>query len=282
MTDTSDKSRRAVLLALAALALWSSVAALSLKLRAVPPFLLIGVALTLGASVGARGLTPRGLKPGVLLLGVCGLFAYHLCLFTALRLAPPVETNLLNYLWPLLIVLLSPLLLENAALKPRHVLGALLGFSGAALLVAGSGRLGFPAGALPGYALAVAGALIWSVYSLLTKRFGGFPTSTVSVFCLVSGLLSLLCHAALEPRHVPTPSEVPFLLFMGLGPMGASFYLWDRALKDGDPRVIGTLAYLTPLCSTALIAALGEGRLTASSAAAGVLIVGGALIGSAA
>lgn len=279
MTESLDKSRRAVFLALAALALWSSVAALSLKLRAIPPFLLVGISLTLGALVGARGLRLRGLTPGVLALGVYGLFTYHFCLFTALRLAPPVETNLLNYLWPLLIVLLSPLIVKGTALRPRHVLGAFLGFFGAALLVAGSGRLGFPAGALAGYALAVAGAVIWSTYSLLTKRFGGFPTSTVSVFCLVAGVLSFLCHLAFEPRYAPTMAEAPYLLFMGLGPMGASFYLWDRALKDGDPRVIGTLAYLTPLGSTALIAMLGLGRLTITSAAAGALIIAGAFIG---
>jgi drug/metabolite transporter (DMT)-like permease len=274
-----EKSRRAVLLALAALALWSSFAALAIRLRGVPPFLLLGIALTLGALVGVRGLTFRGLRPGVLLLGIYGLFAYHLCAFMALRLAPPVEANLLNYLWPLLIVLLSPLFVPGAALRPRHVLGALLGFSGAALIVTG-GKAGFTSGALPGYALAVAAAVIWSTYSLLTKRYGGFPTATVSVFCLVSGALALLCHAAFEPRWTPALADAPFLLFIGLGPMGASFYLWDRALKDGDPRVIGTLAYLTPLFSTALIAFLGEGRLTGSSAVAGALIVSGAAIGS--
>lgn len=279
MTETPDKSRRALLLALACLALWSSLAALALRLRAVPPFLLVGLALLLGALVGIRGFTFRGLKPGTVLLGVYGIFTYHFCVFTALRLAPPVEANLLNYLWPLLIVLLSPVLLKEASLKPRHVAGAILGFVGAAFLVIGSGRLGFPAGALPGYALAVAAAVIWSTYSLLTKRFGGFPTSAVSVFCLISGILSLACHAVLEPRYMPTSSELPFILFMGLGPMGASFYLWDRALKDGDPRVIGTLSYLTPLFSTALIAVLGEGKLTSSSAAAGALIIGGAMIG---
>ena len=45
--------------------------------------------------------------------------------------------------------------------------------------------------------------------------------------------------------------------------MGAAFFLWDRALKRGDPRVIGNLAYLTPLLSTLLLVALGPGTLTA-------------------
>ncbi|MFI5345917.1 MAG: DMT family transporter [Elusimicrobiota bacterium] len=270
---------RPVALALAALALWSSFAALAIRLRAVPPFLLLGCALTLGSLVGLRGLTFRGLKPGILLLGVYGLFLYHLCAFMALRLAPPVEANLLNYLWPLLIVVLSPLFVPGAKLGPRHIGGVVLGFAGAAMIVTG-GRTSFSSASLPGYALAVAAAVIWSTYSLMTKRFGGFPTSTVSVFCLVSGVLALACHFLFEPSYSVTRAEFPFLLFIGLGPMGASFYLWDRAMKDGDPRVIGTLAYLTPLFSTALIALLGQGRLTAASAGAGALIVAGALIGA--
>jgi len=271
--------RRAVACALGAIALWGSLAALGLRLRHVPPFLLVGAALLLGGLVGVRGLSLRTARPGLLLLGVYGLFAYHFCLFLGLRLAPPVEANLVNYLWPLLIVVLSPLFVPGTRLGVRHVAGALLGFAGAALLVTG-GRLGFTGNPL-GYGLALAAAIIWSTYSLLTKRVGSFPTSTISTFCLVSGALALACHAALEPRHAFTAAEAPWLLAMGLGPMGAAFYLWDRALKDGDPRVVGTLAYLTPLLSTTLIAALGEGSVGPTSALAGAMIVGGAVVGTA-
>jgi drug/metabolite transporter (DMT)-like permease len=277
---TSHPHRRATWCALGALALWGALAVLGLKLKHVPPFLLVGVALGLGALVGVRGLTLRGTPPGVLLLGVYGLFAYHFCLFMALRLAPPVEANLLNYLWPLLIVLLSPLFVRGTALRPRHVAGALLGFGGAALLVTGEG-VGFTGGATPGYLLAIAAALVWSTYSLLTKRIGSFPTSTIATFCAVSGALSLACHALFEPRYVPTLADAPYLLAIGVGPMGAAFYLWDRAMKDGDPRVIGTLAYLAPLLSTALIAAFGEGRTGARAALAAALIVAGAVVGTA-
>jgi drug/metabolite transporter (DMT)-like permease len=79
---------------------------------------------------------------------------------------------------------------------------------------------------------------------------------------------------------VPRAAEVPFLLLLGLGPMGAAFYLWDRALKDGDPRVVGTLAYLTPLLSTVLVATFGGGRLGSTSLGAMGLIVGGAVVGT--
>jgi len=273
------RSRGATLDALAAIALWSTLAVLGIKLRHVPPFFLVGSSLVLGALSGVRGIRLRGTPPAILLLGVYGLFAYHFCLFMALRLAPPVESNLINYLWPLLIVVLSPLIVPGTNLRPRHVVGALVGFIGAALLVTG-GRLGFQRAAAPGYFLALAAALIWSTYSLLTKRMGTFPTSTIATFCLLSGLLSLACHLLFEPRYTPAAAELPYLAWIGLGHMGAAFYLWDRALKAGDPRVIGTFAYFTPLLSTLFIILLGEGRLTALSFAAMALIVGGAFAGT--
>jgi drug/metabolite transporter (DMT)-like permease len=122
--------------------------------------------------------------------------------------------------------------------------------------------------------------VIWSTYSLLTKRVAPFPTSTVATFCAASGILSLACHAAFEPRYAPTLADAPWLLLVGLGPMGGAFYLWDRALKEGDPRAIGTLAYVTPLLSTLLVAASGQGTLTAPALAGGGLIMAGAVIGT--
>lgn len=272
-------TRRATLSALTAIVLWSALATLAVRLRQVPPFLLVGVALLLGSAIGLRRVSWRAVQPRALLVGIYGLFAYHFCLFLALRLAPPVEANLLNYLWPLLIVVLSPVLLPRTALQTRHVAGALLGFTGAALLVTG-GRLAFDVGNIPGYVLALLAATIWSTFSLLSRRLGGFQTASISVFCLASGTLALACHALLEPRYVFRAADVAPMLVIGLGPMGAAFYMWDRALGEGDPRVIGTLAYLTPLLSTLLLAAFGYGRVGPVSLLAMVLIVGGAVLGT--
>lgn len=272
-------NRRATLNALAAIALWSTLATLAVRLRHVPPFLLVGVALLLGSAIGLRQVSWREVRPKMLLVGIYGLFAYHFCLFLALRLAPPVEANLLNYLWPLLIVVLSPAVLPSTTLQPRHVAGAVLGFAGAALLVTG-GRFRIEAGNNAGYVLAASAAVIWSTFSLLSRRLGGFRTASISTFCLISGVLALVCHALLESHYAFQPGDVPPLLLIGAGPMGAAFYLWDRALGEGDPRVIGTLAYLTPLLSTLLLTLFGGGRLGLVSIGAMVLIMGGALLGT--
>jgi len=67
---------------------------------------------------------------------------------------------------------------------------------------------------------------------------------------------------------------------MGLGPLGAAFFLWDRALKLGDARQIGILSYLTPLASTALLLVVTGRGLSWNIALAAVLIVGGAVLGT--
>lgn len=265
--------------ALGAIALWGLLAALALKLAAVPPFLLTGIALVIGALVGGRALAHRPPPPAALALGVYGLFGFHFFLFLALRRAPAVEANLINYLWPLLIVVLAPVIVPDVRFSPRHGLAALLGFAGAALLIgAGSAALG--GGQMLGYAFAAASALIWSTYSLMTRRLRHFPTAYVSWFCLVSGVASLACHFIFERRYWPRDSEWLYLIALGVGPMGAAFYLWDRAMKRGDPRTIGNLAYLTPLLSTLVLVAFAGGVLTPVSFVAMGLILAGAWLGS--
>jgi drug/metabolite transporter (DMT)-like permease len=169
-------------------------------------------------------------------------------------------------------------MLPGQRLRVRHVVGAVAGFAGAALLVTG-GRIAFDAAHAAGYAAALGSALIWATYSLATKRLAAFPTATIGLFCAVSGMLALLCHVLLEPRYLPTPGELPWLAVLGLGPMGAAFFLWDHALKRGDPRRVGALAYITPLLSTLVLVAAGQGALTGVALAAIALIVGGAALG---
>ena len=263
-------------LALGAIAMWAAVASLGVALAHVPPFLLTGLALLIG-SVPSWPLARQWRVPAsTLALGVFGLFGFHLLLFLALRHAPPVEANLVNYLWPLLIVLLAPWLLPGVRLRPVHVLAALVGFAGAGLaIVGGSGFGGFAWGFVP----AVGSAFVWATYSLLTRRVAPFPTAAVGLFGVVSGLLSLACHALFEPAVALSGLDWALITVTGLGPLGTAFFLWDAALKRGDPVRIGILSYLTPLASTLLLVATTARPLTAWVVAAAVLIVGAAIVG---
>ncbi len=273
---------QASLLALAAIALWGSLAPLGVSLGHVPPFLLTGCALLFGSLIGlvlSKGRVQQWrVPPSTLALGIYGLFGFHFLLFIALRHAPPVQANLVNYLWPLGIVLMAPLFLPGVRLHRLHVAAALLGFAGAALAIVGGRDLqgGFAWGYLP----ALGSAFIWASYSLLTQRVPAFPSAAIGLFGVVSGLLSLLCHALLESPVDLNVHDWTLLAAMGLGPLGGAFYLWDAALKRGDARQIGVLSFLTPLLSTLALLWLRGEWPSASVVLAAAMIIGAAVLGS--
>jgi drug/metabolite transporter (DMT)-like permease len=274
-------------LALAAIALWSSLATLGTLLSHVPPFLLTGLALLIGSVPAWPFYRQWRVSWLALALGVYGLFGYHFLLFMALRYAPAVEANLVNYLWPLGIVLMAPLFLPGVKLTTTHFIAACAGFTGAAIAIVGDSWL---AGTLKGkgfawgYLLAAVAAFVWASYSLMGKRLSlqgrGFPTAAIGLFGLVSGVLSLLCHVLLEPPAALTGRDWLLLMVMGIGPLGAAFFLWDAALKKGDARQIGILSYITPLASTVLLLIATGRLLTSGIGLATVLILGAAFLGS--
>ena len=272
-----------VALALLSIAIWSSLAYLGAGLTHVPPLLLVGISLSIGALPGAFRLRSWRVPLRTFAIGVSGIFGYHLLLFLAFQLAPAVEANLLNYLWPLLIVLLAPLWLPGYRLRPHHIAGALIGLAGAGLILSG-GRFQLDHANLPGYLCAAAAAFTWASYSLLTKRVPAFPSAAVGGFCLFSGVLALALHFTLgsstQTAVALSGTDWLRLVLLGIGPMGGAFYVWDAAMKRGDPRIVGSLAYLTPFLSTLLLILLGGRELTSTSAVAMVLILAGAAVGS--
>ncbi len=274
---------RATLIGVSAVLMWSTLASLAVALGDIPPFQVTAMALFIGGAVGLAVTAVRGrlgaLKQPwtVYAVGIGGIFFYHALYFAALRNAPAAEAGLVAYLWPLLIVLLSSLL-PGERLTARHVIGALLGFAGAAALILAKGAGGF-SGAWLGDALALGCAFVWSGYSVLSRRLKEAPTEVVAGFCLISAALAVPCHFAFEQTVLPVgPGAWLAVLGLGLLPLGLAFYVWDFGVKNGDIKLLGVASYAAPLLSTLLLVGLGYATATWALALAAALIVGGALV----
>ncbi len=269
---------RATLAGCGALALWAFLAALTRGAAGLPPLQLTAMGFAVAGVLGVALVAARGRlaalrqPPLVWAHGVGGLFGYHALYFAALAFAPAVEANLLNYLWPLLIVLLAAPML-GMRLGARRLLGVALGFSGCALLLGGGA--GFAPEAWLGFACAVGAAVTWAFYSVLSRHFALVPTEAVAGFCLASAVLAAAAHALFESWVRPDAWQWLSALLMGLGPVGAAFFLWDWGMKRGDPRLLGILAYGVPVASTLLLVAMGEAALDWRLVAAVALVAGG-------
>jgi drug/metabolite transporter (DMT)-like permease len=276
--------RIATLIGLTAILMWSLLAALTVATGKIPAFQLAAITFAIGALVGPLTWIGRPhavyalrQKPLVWVVGVGGLFGYHALYFLALRFAPPAEAGLLNYLWPLLIVLFSSLL-PGERLAPHHLIGAMLGLVGTVLLLAGN-NAGFAPGQMPGLIAAFIAAFVWAAYSVMSRKLKSVPTDAVAGFCLATALLAALVHGLVEVTVWPdTSAQWLAIIVLGVGPVGAAFYAWDIGMKRGDIRVLGAASYATPLLSTAFLILAGFAEPSANIAIAAMLIAGGGLI----
>lgn len=278
---------RATLIGFTAILMWAFLATFAAASGKIPPFQLTAMGFAIGSLPGlalmlARPQRFKALKQPlkVWVLGIGGLFGYHLSYFTALRSgAPAVEVTLINYLWPLMIVVGSALL-PGEKLGWHHLVGAAIGLGGTALVVSGGG-VAFNPDFLPGYLFAILSACIWAGYSLLSRRFGAVPTDAVTGFCLVTAILSALCHLALETTVWPeTALQWVTLVGLGLLPLGLAFYTWDHGVKNGDIQILGAASYATPILSALILILAGYGRADGSLLLACLLVTGGAVLAS--
>lgn len=268
-----------------AVLLWSLLALFTVGSVPTPPLLLNAICFSIGGSLGLTWVFATGglrhlrqVSWMTYLFGAIGLFGYHALYFSALRMAPAAEAGLIAYLWPLLIVLFSGLL-PGETLRLGHLLGGCLGFAGAAVIIGGGGNAGFQAQHLPGYGLALLCALTWSGYSVLSRRLGDVPTSSVAVFCILTAIASWVLHFAVEETVLPNSLlGWTSVLALGLGPVGLAFYVWDIGVKRGDIQILGTASYAAPLLSTLALVVAGIAAPSWGLAIAALLVTGGAAI----
>ena len=277
--------RTATLIGLTAILMWSLLSVLTVATGKIPAFQLAAMTFAIGALVAFASFLFRpsafaALKQPLVawVVGVGGLFGYHALYFLALRFAPPAEAGLLNYLWPLLIVLFSSLL-PGERLLPHHIIGALLGLAGTVLLFAGNGA-SFAPGQMPGLDRGVCrGLCLGGLFGDVAAAQGGADRCGRRLLPRRPRCSPRIVHGLVETTVWPeTAAQWLAIIALGVGPVGAAFFTWDIGMKRGDIRVLGAASYATPLLSTAFLILAGMRRPSANIAIAAILIAGGGLI----
>jgi drug/metabolite transporter (DMT)-like permease len=245
--------------------MWSTLATSVDLLHGTPTLFVNGVALTIGGILGLPWARNWKLPLSLLLAGSALMFAYHVIYFYALQLGDPIGVSLVHYLWPILIVCLSGFVHPRQERPHNRYLSALLGFGGAAaacwsvqqpLLTndASSSVDQHVVREVAAYLLALLSAFAWAGYSLLGKRFNTISSHSVGAFSLPAGLACLAMHFTTGRVPPLAAQDWLVLVYMGLGPMGLAFYLWDFGMKKGNTSVTTALSYATPVLSTMFLA----------------------------
>ncbi|KAB0495746.1 aromatic amino acid exporter YddG [Pseudomonas vancouverensis] len=281
-------ARSATAVGVIAIFLWSCLALLTTLTEGIPPFELLTLSFAVAFVASLLILGRRGLagfsswrQPwAVWTTGFVGIFVYHGLYFFALKVAPAAEASLINYLWPLMLVLLSAYA-AGEKLHRRQALGALLGLAGTAFIMQQRATHTDATMLIAGYLAALGCALIWAGYSVFNRRFKEVPSSIIGGICGMSAAAGLVCHLALETTVSPNLNQWAAIVILGLGPAGLAFFAWDHATKHGNLATLGALSYLAPLISTLLLIVVGQGQAGAILIVPALLIITGAVIATA-
>lgn len=218
----------------------------------------------------------RATRPVNLTIGLLGTFGSYYCYFQALSLAPVLEANLLNYTWPVQLVILSILLLGERLRWQTGI--ALAAAAGGAFLLIGKGQWPHLSSEhTVGYVFALFSGLFWSTFSVLQRWKANYAPS-LFVSCCAAAAASLLTTFA-DPLLFRISFSALFLTaYIGIVTIAIGYIAWRQAVELGNLTVLGALSYLMPLASTLLLVLIGKNSLSPTSMAGAAMVLGGAII----
>jgi len=220
-------------------------------------------------------------KPGdwisAIVLGFLGTYLYYILLYFGYANAQGLEVLVLQYSWPIFIVLLSVFIL-NEKFTPRRGLAVLLGFVGVALVLTKGNITEIH---LDNYfvdMLVIGAALSFGLFSVLSKKVNLEPYTMITIFFLTASIASLVSMLWLSDFSLPTKDSIVPVLVNGLFVNGFSYIFWIKALKETEASFVAPFVFLTPVLSALyLIVFFQEPLLPVYSIGLLAVIIGGLL-----
>lgn len=282
----SRSSPTATLIGYGALLMWSCYALMVTVLKSVPTFEILSVVFLGGFAVIACRLTKRGewykiKQPWLVwVVGIGGIVGNDFTNIAALKAAPPIQVELINYLWPMLVVVLTSLL-PGERFTTKHFISGIVGLMGVYVLVThNQGLAGFNWSYLQGYILALSGSLIWATYCIISRYHQKTPMEMLGMYFGVGAVLSLICHFSYEATVIPRLGQWGILLAMVVTTSGLAYYCWDYSCKKGNVKLLSILTYGNPVLSAILLIIFTSAQYSHYLAIAASLVVLASVISS--
>tara|TARA_B110000459_G_C16576511_1_gene479022 strand:- start:200 stop:1108 length:909 start_codon:yes stop_codon:yes gene_type:complete len=255
-----------VLLGFIAIFIWSYLAVIITMLSNIPPFEMLSFSLIIGGALTAIQLTMqkswhlmRAPLP-MWIVGATCLSGTNILYISAFQFAPPVHAEIINYIWPLFVVIGGTFFFREK-LTRQHIIGIALCVVSLFLLHFDHFQNigGVTLRNMYGYGFALAGAFVCATYNLVSKKHATVPSQIVGLYAGLGAILTLLGHFIFENNVVPSMFELMLLVIMGVSAHWISFQAWDKAVKNLEAWKISVIAYFTPALSVALLTISGFG-----------------------
>lgn len=211
-------------------------------------------------------------------MGFVGVLLYRYFLQAALELMPAQEAFIINYTWPIMVVVFAWLILKER-MTARKLLGLFLSFFGV-IVVSTKGDFSVLSFSVGGVLFALAGAIAYGFYSALGKRQHYDKYTSTMFFYVFSFIYSAIFILGTSQVPALSAGQAGGLLWLGIFPSGLAFVFWLLALKHGDTAKISNLIFVTPFLSLVYIYFMLGEEILFSSVVGLVIIVVGILIQS--
>jgi drug/metabolite transporter (DMT)-like permease len=294
ITDHSTVSPRATAFAIGAIALWcwsGACMAVGSRMMGAMPFLSISCVVGVITGIVAQAIQGRPVRdlftlpPRVAIAALFGVSLMTILLILAIEIAPDgdlAQVMLINYLWPIWIVLLGIWLLDAKPHMGLVLVAAVLGFAGVAIARGIGSLTQRPESILP-HALALVVSLLWAFYTVLLRRWKVPEAKGGSTLAWVACAVMAGAIAVFNGQWSAMPSvdlrAVFWILFIGIGPIGLAYHWWELGIKRGNVHLIAVLSYFIPVGSALLIGLLFREALNPALVPGALLITVGAWLG---
>ena len=210
-------------------------------------------------------------------MGILGVFLYYLFLYLGTDILQASQAFIINYLWPIMIVLFACIILKEK-MTSRKLIAIILSFIGVIIVTADGNLLNIQKDNMIGAIYCILAAISYGLFSVLNKKTNYNKYLSMMLFYFVSFVISLLYIWLFKNSFKLEGVQLLGLLWVGIFTSATAFTSWALALEKGDTAKISNLAYITPFLSLIWTALILKEELNINSIVGLVVIVLGIFI----